>query len=141
MLTINIDGLEQKVKPELNNSEKNVKSARELLTSIKIPSDFTYYSRLRSIPSTLLEIEEKMEEAEKWIDERIKMFTSAEKNNNNIVDSLVSSITSIGNFSNIGEGGCRHPHLRPAGHTQPVRGAHKRLLQPCKRVPLGGRRG
>lgn len=103
MLTINIDGLEKRVKPELNNSEKNIKSARDLLSSIKIPSSFTYYSRLKSMPSTLLEIEEKMEETEKWIDERIKMFTSAESSNNNIVDSLVSSITSMVSFSNIGE--------------------------------------
>lgn len=88
MMKINVEGLEKNVKPELANSVKYMKSAKSTISSMNVPTSFTYYSRLKSMPSSLLEIQERIEEMQKWVDEKIKLFTNAENNNISVLDSI-----------------------------------------------------
>ena len=95
MLTINLEGLEKKVKPEMANSKKYLKLSRESISAISIPSDFTYYSRLKSMPTTISNIETEITKISDWIEEIIKSFTIVEKDNNNLVDSIIETYNNI----------------------------------------------
>lgn len=101
MLSINLDGLENNVKPAMSNTMKYLKNAQDILYAIKVPSDFSYYSKLRNIPNTISDIYNNVNTQEKWLEDCINNFDNAENSNKGLLDNIASL---IGNFSfSIGE--------------------------------------
>lgn len=48
-LHVDTDALQNQTLPALNKSKENLSSAREIISSIDIPSDFRYASTIRKI--------------------------------------------------------------------------------------------
>lgn len=92
MLTVNIAGIEKNVKPQIKNSKKDIESAKRIISSISVPSDFSGSSKLKSLSSTLSQIEAQIDSATNWVDSFVEKFQRAENNINNILNSLLSKI-------------------------------------------------
>ena len=89
---VNLDELEDRVKTQIKNIRKNLKSGKNLINSINIPSDFSYRTRLRNIPQSILDIDDRVESIEKWLDTTIDNFSSAEIRNKNLMKDLIGAI-------------------------------------------------
>lgn len=91
-MLIDVDGLEDKVKPQIKNTRKYLELGKNSINSINIPSDFSYRTRLRNIPQSILNIDARVNNIEKWIDTTINNFTNAETSNKGLIESLLSVI-------------------------------------------------
>lgn len=89
---VNLDELEDRVKTQIKNIRKNLKSGKNLINSINIPSDFSYRTRLRNIPQSILDIDDRVESIEKWLDTTIDNISSAEIRNKNLMKDLIGAI-------------------------------------------------
>ena len=92
MLVVDIDGLEDKVIPQIKNSRKFLESGRDIINTINIPSDFSYRARLRNIPQNILDTDGRVGRIEKWLGTTVSDFSYAEKANQNIMESLLNLI-------------------------------------------------
>lgn len=92
-MLIDVDELRDKVKPQTQNTRKYLKLAKELINSIKVPSDFSECTKLVSIPQKITDIDSKINSIETWINEAIDNFLNVEINNKGLMDSLISSIS------------------------------------------------
>lgn len=93
-MLIDIDNLEDKVKPQIKNTRKYLELGENAIDSINIPSDFSYSTRLRIIHQSILDIDGRVNVIEKWIDTTINDFSSAEIKNKDLIESLISAIPS-----------------------------------------------
>lgn len=92
MLSIDLDGLEDKVKPKLQSTMRYLKNAQNILYSINIPSDFAYNSDLRSMPRTISEINSEVNSNAVWVESVIENFDTAEGNNKGIFDEILQKV-------------------------------------------------
>ena len=93
MLIFNLDGIKNEVKPVINKSKIYLKTARDIIASINVPNDFSYQSELKKIPQDITNIEEKVENIDKWLNEIIIKFSNAESKNLTKIKGLISSIS------------------------------------------------
>lgn len=96
MLSINIDSIEKNVKPQIKNSKKDLESAKKIISSINVPTDFSGSSKIKSLPSTLAKIETEIDNATKCVNSIIEKFQQAERNANNTLYTLLAKMTSLG---------------------------------------------
>lgn len=113
MLSIDIDGIEGKFKPAINNSIKYLESAQSVVSSIVIPSDFTYRSRLRTLSQNIINIDSRVTNIKNWVNSSISNFNKAERKNNNVFSSITNSYSlsgfnTINKFNNISKKKRRH---------------------------------
>lgn len=95
MLSINLDGLEDDVRPLLQKTMNYLKNVQDILYSIVIPSDFSYNSTLRNMPGEVSYIYENVKGEEKWISEVISNFSNAESSNSSLIDSIVNLLKEL----------------------------------------------
>ena len=88
MLTINIDGIESNVKPAIRNSIIKLESAQVILSSLKIPDDFIYSSKIKTLSQDLLSIENRIIEIKKWVGEQIVLMNIIENRNKNLIEGI-----------------------------------------------------
>ena len=93
MLIFNLDGIKNEVKPVINTSKIYLKTAKDIIASINIPNNFLYQSELKKIPQDITNLEEKVENIDKWLNEIIIKFSNAESKNITKVKGLISSIS------------------------------------------------
>ena len=93
MLIFNLDGIKNEVKPVINKSKIYLKTAKDIIASINIPNNFLYQSELKKIPQDITNLEEKVENIDKWLNEIIIKFSNAESKNITKVKGLISSIS------------------------------------------------
>lgn len=93
-MLIDVDKLEDKVKPQIKNTRKYLESGKNSINSISIPSDFSYRTRLMNIPQSILYIDGRVNGIEKWLDTTINNFLSAETKNKGLMESLIGAIPS-----------------------------------------------
>lgn len=93
-MLIDVDNLKDKVKPQIKNTRKYLQSGKNSINSINIPSDFSYRTRLKNIPQSILDIDGRVSNIETWLDTTIKNFSSVENKNRSLMESLVSQISS-----------------------------------------------
>lgn len=87
-VVFNADGLQKHVKSNLGHNLIYLHSARHTLLSLDIPNDFKYYTQLKNYPQNIDDIEKKVKNIEKWLDETIIHFKNAESNNAKAMSSL-----------------------------------------------------
>ena len=87
------NGINNKVKPQINGSINNLNSAIGIISSINIPSNFAHSSTLRNINNNIRNSEQKISQINKWVSSLAARFQEAEAKSNNIVNSMVSKIT------------------------------------------------
>ena len=95
MLSINLDGLEDDVRPLLQKTMTYLKNAQDILYSMAIPSDFSYNSTLRNMPGEVSYVYENVKGEEKWISEVISNFSSAESSNSSLIDSIANLLKDL----------------------------------------------
>lgn len=94
-MLVDIDELRDVVIPQMKKSIENVESAKNIIDTINIPSDFSYGTRLINISQSLSEIYNKIKDVEEWTETAVEGFSNAENNNKSIMDNLISSIPEI----------------------------------------------
>lgn len=106
MLSVNLDGLENDVKPLLQKTMTYLKNAQDILYFMAVPSDFSYNSTLRSMPETVGDIYKVVKNNEKWLSEAISNFSNAENSNSSLLDNIMSLFLELTQGNNI-EGGLK----------------------------------
>ncbi len=91
MLSVDVNNLENKVKPILRNGKKYLDDAKRYLNIASIPGDFTYASRLKRIPAEIFNIQTRIYSIEKWMDQSVNSFKNLENKNKNLVNSINAS--------------------------------------------------
>ena len=66
-LHVDTDALQNQTLPALNKSKENLSSAREIISSIDIPSDFRYASTIRKIINDMENGTERMKTQKKQL--------------------------------------------------------------------------
>ena len=92
-MLIDVDGLEDKVKPQIKNTRKYLELAKDTIRSMNIPSDFTERAKLMNMPQVISAIDGNISNVQRWLNEATDNFTSAESNNKGLVENLISSIS------------------------------------------------
>lgn len=90
-MLIDVEGLEDKVKPQIKNSSKYLGLGKDTLVSISIPIDFSYCTKLRNIPQTILGIDNRINAIENWVNITINNFNNAETNNKGLIEGIIST--------------------------------------------------
>ena len=98
MLSINLDGLENDVKPSMEKTMRYLQNAQDIISSIAIPSDFSYAGTLRSIPGVILDIYSQVNGSKKWLDECISNFDMAENKNKTLFGNIEDLLSSFNIF-------------------------------------------
>jgi len=94
-MLIDVDKLENTVKPQMQIARKHLETSKNLISSIVIPSDFSCGAKLKNMPKSILYIDNSISNMEKWVDTAAKKFTNAEKLNTGLIESLISSISTF----------------------------------------------
>lgn len=100
MFSININGIKKKFKPEINSSILNLELAIKALSTIIIPSDFKYYSRLKTLLQDITDIDTRVVDIKEWADNIVTNLNNAEAKNNAILSSISTSKLLISNTFN-----------------------------------------
>ena len=88
-LHVDTDALQNQTLPALNKSKENLSSAREIISSIDIPSDFRYASTIRKIINDMENTEKTTDKFYNYVNEKISRLSNAEKSNTNGVDNIL----------------------------------------------------
>ena len=96
MMKIDIEGITSNVKPPLKQSITCLDSAKKIISSINIPSDFSYASALRETIYKINSSTTKINDLSKWVTEAVQKYNEAENKNKSILDSLFGGIISDG---------------------------------------------
>lgn len=88
-LHVDTDALQNQTLPALNKSKENLSSAREIISSIDIPSDFRYASTIRKIINDMENTEKTTDKFYNYVNEKISRLSNAEKSNTNVVDNIL----------------------------------------------------
>ena len=90
---INTSKLKSTTKPQIKTAKTSLFNARNQLIGISMPSNFQYSSLLNTtIPDRIKKIENNMEEINSFIDNKIGAAINKEKKDNDLANSLASSI-------------------------------------------------
>lgn len=93
MLSVDLEGLEDEVKPKMKATSKKLKSAASLLSGLIIPEDFKYRDKIKNMPDKIFNVEEEVSDTRKWLDTCITGFYNAEESNKSIVDKIKNFTT------------------------------------------------
>lgn len=85
---IDVDGLVYNVIPQMKNVKKYLESAKDSLSSIEIPSDFTCGGQLRNLSQVIANIGSRINTIGNWIGDQINNFKVAEHNSIGLIDGL-----------------------------------------------------
>lgn len=91
MLSVDVNNLENRVKPILRNGKKYLDDAKRYLNITSIPNDFEYASRLRRIPTDITNIQATINSIEKWLEKSVESFKNLENKNKNLINSINAS--------------------------------------------------
>ena len=91
-MIIDADQLKGQVKPQIKNARKYLELGKNSINLINTPSDFSYSARLRSIPQSILNIDNKVSSVEHWLDTTISKFANVESSNKSVMDNLISAL-------------------------------------------------
>ena len=91
-LFLNIAGIKEDVKSDIDKSKKKLKLASRIISSTSVPSDFKYASKLKNVTGDISSVESKMSDFEKWLDEIVTKFKSAENQNNSMANNIGTNI-------------------------------------------------
>lgn len=86
------DALNSKVNLNLKKGKSCLDDGANTLASISIPSNFSYRASLSSMPSTIRNNGEKVNELQRWVTDVVNKFTNAESANNLIVNGINNNI-------------------------------------------------
>ena len=86
------DALNSKVNLNLKKGKSCLDDGANTLASISIPSNFSYAGSLSSMPSTIRNNGEKVNELQRWVTDVVNKFTNAESANNSIVNGIKNNI-------------------------------------------------
>ena len=86
------DALNSKVNSNLKNGKNYLDDGANILASISIPSTFSFSGLLSSMPSTIRNNGEKVNELQKWIADVVNKFRSAESANNSVLSGINNNI-------------------------------------------------
>jgi len=105
-MKVDIDGLNDEVKPQLEKAIKKLDEAKNKLTGIDIPDDFYFYSKLSNMPQDISDINENIKNFEKWLDGKISGLGNAESSNKGLIDSILAALFGgdIGNGTSYASG-------------------------------------
>lgn len=96
---LDINGINNKVKPPLNYSIRELNSSISIISSVGIPGDFAYASTLRGTINTINSIKERVNNIYKWADNVTVKFQQVEQKNASVLDALAGTLT---NMSKVG---------------------------------------
>ncbi len=86
-LKFNERAVKNEVKPNINSSKTNLNSANQDLNLMNIPTDFYYYTKLKTtIPSNLQTIIKNVNKINKDINETIERIEKAERDNKSVTE-------------------------------------------------------
>lgn len=88
-LHVDTDALQNQTLPALNKSKENLNSAREIISSIDIPSDFRYANIIRKIINDMENTEKGTDKFYNYVNEKISKLSNAEKSNTSVVDNIL----------------------------------------------------
>ena len=86
ILSIRTTILNEKVIPAINDSARSLEEAMDILSAIRVPNDFYYYTKIKNAPQKISDIRDAMKKIEKWVYEKLIKFSSVEKK---IIDEIV----------------------------------------------------
>lgn len=94
-LVFNANGINNDVIPKLKTSKTNLNSSKTKLSSIDIPTNFNYYSKLNNMSEDIEAIRTQIQNLIDWLNTKIDSFSSLEKKNfsNNLVFNNTSSFS------------------------------------------------
>ena len=99
MLSVDLEGLEDEVKPKMKETSKKLRSVAVLLSDLVIPEDFKYRDKIKNMPDKIFNVEEDVKDDQKWLDTCITGFYNAEGSNKSIIDRIGNlASTTAGNF-------------------------------------------
>lgn len=104
-MKIDINGINNKVKPQLNNSNKYLSKAADIISSLNVPKDFSYYKQLKNMSQDITDIDKNVKNINKWVSDVANKFQTAERKNSNTISSLLSQLDKTNFASNIGKTG------------------------------------
>lgn len=108
-LKIDIDGINNKVRPPLDKAKKELESAATSLSYISYSPDyyqFTNRSRVQSVlPQNIRNIKTEVKNINKWLSDISTKFKEADRKSSNSVNSLLGKLDKINLSSNIGKVG------------------------------------
>lgn len=100
MLSVDLEGLEDEVKPKMKETSKKLRSVAVLLSDLIIPEDFKYRDKIKNMPDKIFNVEEEVKDDQKWLDTCITGFYNAEGSNKSIIDRIGNlASTTAGNFA------------------------------------------
>lgn len=94
-LSLNINGLRNEVIPNIENCKNQLKYAEDILSSISIPTDFSYRSTLLAFPDRVRNAENTATQLNSWTQSVISNFSSAESKSMNQLQQSIGKITSV----------------------------------------------
>lgn len=94
-MKVDIDGLNDEVKPQLEKAIKKLDEAKSKLTGIDIPDDFYFSSKLSNMPQDIFNINENIKNFEKWLDGKISSLGNAESSNKSLIDNIFSWLSNL----------------------------------------------
>ena len=100
MLSVDLEGLEDEVKPKMKETSKKLKNVASLLSELIIPDDFKYRDKVKGMPDKIFDVDDEVREDQKWLDMCITGFYNAEGSNKSIIDKIGNfASTSAENFA------------------------------------------
>lgn len=94
-MQIDVNNLESQVKPIIRNGRKYIEDAKSFLWGLKIPSDFSYATRLKRIPTDISNVQNEINNIQNWIEKAIDSFKNAENKNKNLINSINASTKTL----------------------------------------------
>ena len=101
-ISINTSGVKEKVVPELENAEKELKKLISNINSLTIPDDFTYKYKLKEYSSKVEKINKNVGIIKRNIQKTIRNFENMEKANANILNSNFKALSISGSAYSTG---------------------------------------
>lgn len=91
---VNTKGLRNSTKPRISSGISNLSFARECLSNISMPDNFSSSSQLKNIPSRIQQVEKNVAGINSYIESKSKEFDEAEARNKRLASSLGTSLMS-----------------------------------------------
>lgn len=94
-MKIDTNNMINKVKPQCKNINTYLSNASSYISSVSIPSDFTYYYKLTKMPQEINNIKSNINSINTWVSDVANKFEAAENKNVKSMNSLISKIDKI----------------------------------------------
>ena len=93
---LNFPGINDDIKSDIQKIEEKLEEASNLVSSAKIPSDFSSTS-IRNVTTKISNMKQQLKQFQNWLNNSVSKFKEAESQNESIIESLMSNIESAGN--------------------------------------------